>query len=173
MQGVTSEKRGDRFSAGHAAHRRHAWSLWWARALGWLAVLVSLATPCRAGIAHLAMTVVVVLAIAALVLGVASVLLLRRSGMRGRVVASDSVVARPAAVLRSARYGIAGKPDYLVEERGRVAPVEPSRHGVATRRGCDVVQLAAYCLLLEEVEPRFAGYGLSPIRRPYVSHRLH
>ena len=44
VRGVTSEKRGYRFSAGHAAHRRHAWSLWWARALGWLAVLVSLAS---------------------------------------------------------------------------------------------------------------------------------
>ena len=40
VRGVTSETHGDRFSAGHAAHRRHAWSLWWARALGWLAVLL-------------------------------------------------------------------------------------------------------------------------------------
>ena len=106
------------------------------------------------------MTIVVALAVAALVLGVASFLLLRRSGMRGRVVASDSVVARPAAVLRSARYGIAGKPDYLVEERGRVVPVElkPSRRSDSPWLR-DVVQLAAYCLLLEEVEPRFAGYG--------------
>ena len=96
----------------------------------------------------------------ALVLGVVSVLLPRRSGIRGRVVASDSVVSRPSRVLRSARYGIAGKPDYLVQENGRIAPVElkPSRESDSPWLR-DVVQLAAYCLLLEETEPRFAGYG--------------
>jgi len=40
VQGVTTGTQGTRFSAGHAAHRRHAWSLWWARALGWLAALL-------------------------------------------------------------------------------------------------------------------------------------
>jgi len=40
VRGVTTEQQGNRFSGGHAAHRRHAWSLWWARALGWLAVLL-------------------------------------------------------------------------------------------------------------------------------------
>lgn len=40
VQGVTTETQGKRFSAGHAAHRRHAWSLCWARALGWLAALL-------------------------------------------------------------------------------------------------------------------------------------
>ena len=40
VQGVTTQTQVKRFSAGHAAHRRHAWSLWWARALGWLAALL-------------------------------------------------------------------------------------------------------------------------------------
>jgi hypothetical protein len=40
VRGVTTETQGRRFTAGHAAHRRHAWSLWWARALGWLAALL-------------------------------------------------------------------------------------------------------------------------------------
>jgi hypothetical protein len=40
VRGVTTKAQGNRFSAGHAAHRRHAWSLWWARALGWTAVLL-------------------------------------------------------------------------------------------------------------------------------------
>jgi hypothetical protein len=40
VHGVTTETQGKRFSAGHAAHRRHAWSLWWARALGWVAALL-------------------------------------------------------------------------------------------------------------------------------------
>jgi CRISPR-associated exonuclease Cas4 len=106
------------------------------------------------------MILVLVLVAAALVLGIVSLLMLRRSGLRGRVVASDSIVSRPSRVLRSARYGIAGKPDYLVEEHGRIAPVElkPSRESNSPWLR-DVVQLAAYCLLLEETEPRFAGYG--------------
>jgi CRISPR-associated exonuclease Cas4 len=105
-------------------------------------------------------TLIVVLVAAALLLGVFSMRLLRRSGLRGRVVASDSVVARPSRVLRSARYGLAGKPDYLVQERGHIVPVElkPSRESNAPWLR-DVVQLAAYCLLLEETDPRFGGYG--------------
>ena len=43
VRGVATEKQGKRFSAGHAAHRRHAWLLWWARALGWLAALLGAA----------------------------------------------------------------------------------------------------------------------------------
>ena len=106
------------------------------------------------------MTLIVALAALALLLGIASVLLLRRFGVRGRVVASDSVVSRPSRALRSARHGIVGKPDYLIEERGKIAPVElkPSRESDSPWLR-DVVQLAAYCLLLEETEPRFAGYG--------------
>jgi CRISPR-associated exonuclease Cas4 len=106
------------------------------------------------------MMIVLVLVALAIVLGVGSLMLLRRSGLHGRVVASDSVVSRPSRVLRSARHGIAGKPDYLVEEQGRIAPVElkPTRESNSPWLR-DVVQLAAYCLLLEETEPRFAGYG--------------
>lgn len=40
VRGVTTDAQGRRFTAGHAAHRRHAWSLWWARVLGWLAALL-------------------------------------------------------------------------------------------------------------------------------------
>jgi len=105
-------------------------------------------------------TIIVALVVLAIILAWMSVRLRRRSGLRGRIVASDSVVSRPSRALRSARHGIVGKPDYLVEERGRIAPVElkPSRESDAPWLR-DVVQLAAYCLLLEETEPRFAGYG--------------
>lgn len=40
VRGVATETQGTRFSAGHAAHRRHAWGLWWARAFAWLATLL-------------------------------------------------------------------------------------------------------------------------------------
>lgn len=96
----------------------------------------------------------------AILLALASAILFRRFGVAGRVLASDAGVGRPIGVLRSARYGLSGKPDYLVEERGRIVPVEvkPSRRSRSPWLR-DVVQLAAYCLLLEETEPRFAGYG--------------
>ena len=96
----------------------------------------------------------------AIALAAASVVLFRRFGIAGHVVASDGAVGRPARIMRSAHYGISGKPDYLIEEHGRIVPVElkPSRRGTSPWLR-DVVQLAAYCLLLEEAEPRFAGYG--------------
>jgi CRISPR-associated exonuclease Cas4 len=103
---------------------------------------------------------VLLLAAAALVLAVLSVVLFRRFGVSGHVVASDGAVGRPARVMRSARYGVSGKPDYLMEEHGRIVPVElkPTRRATSPWLR-DVVQLATYCLLLEEIEPRFAGYG--------------
>lgn len=103
---------------------------------------------------------VALLAAAAVLLSLLSLALHRRAGVSGRVLASDVGVTRPGTVLRSAHYGVSGKPDYLVERGGRVVPVEVK----PTRRRAhpwlrDVVQLATYCLILEEIEPRFAGYG--------------
>ena len=96
----------------------------------------------------------------ALLLAVAGWMLTRRGGLRGRVVASDGPLGRKAPLLRSARLGLSGRPDYIVEEHGRLAPVElKPRRRSRTPWLRDVVQLAAYCALLEEQEPRFAGYG--------------
>ena len=97
---------------------------------------------------------------AAMALAIASLYLYRRFGIAGRVVASDSGVSRQTPVLRSARYWLSGRSDYLVEEGGRVVPVEVKpRRRSDTPWPRDVLQLAAYCLLVEEAEPRFAGYG--------------
>jgi CRISPR-associated exonuclease Cas4 len=106
------------------------------------------------------MTLVLLFLLLGAVAAIASAVLYRRFGVGGRVRSSDAGVSRQARVLRSARLGLAGKPDYLVEENGRVLPVElkPARRS-ATPWLRDVVQLAAYCALLEEIEPRFAGYG--------------
>ena len=92
------------------------------------------------------------LVVAAAVLALSSLYLYRRFGIAGRVVASDSGVSRPTPVLRSARYGLTGRPDYLVEEGGRVVPVEVKpRRRSDTPWPRDVLQLAAYCLLVEDV----------------------
>lgn len=86
--------------------------------------------------------------------------LIARTRVPGRVIESDGPIARPARVLRSAHHGLGGKPDALILERGRVAPVElkPSRESEEPWLR-DVVQLAAYCLLVEETHENPAGYG--------------
>ncbi len=104
--------------------------------------------------------IVAALVLTAVALAIASLALYRRAGIRGRIVASDGPVSRPSRVLRSARHGISGKPDYLVVENGRIAPVEVKPTRESDRPWLrDVVQLAAYCLLVEETHERFAGYG--------------
>jgi len=62
--------------------------------------------------------------------------------------------------LFSPRYRLSGKPDYLVEERGCIVPVEvkPGRKATKPYEG-DVLQLAAYCLLVEEEYGQRPRYG--------------
>jgi CRISPR-associated exonuclease Cas4 len=53
--------------------------------------------------------------------------------------------------LYSNRFGLAGKPDYLVRDGDAIIPVEV-KSGAAPRHPRDghVLQLAAYCLMVEE-----------------------
>jgi CRISPR-associated exonuclease Cas4 len=71
----------------------------------------------------------------------------------GRVVYQDTdrrrALERP---LVSRRYGLTGKPDYLVEARDDLIPVELKSRG-STRYGpnaSEVAQLTAYCVLVED-----------------------
>jgi CRISPR-associated exonuclease Cas4 len=86
----------------------------------------------------------------------------RRSGLpRARLVYSDTGAwQRADKPLFSRTYGLAGKPDYLLDVRGQVIPVEvkPSRQAPQPQ-AADVLQLLAYCLLVEETWGRPA-YGL-------------
>ena len=82
----------------------------------------------------------------------------------GQVIYADTrawgEVEKP---LFSAAHRLVGKPDYLVREgRGRVVPVEvksSSAPGDGPREG-HVLQLAAYCLLVEETTGRRPAYGI-------------
>ncbi len=59
--------------------------------------------------------------------------------------------------LRSEQYGLVGKPDYIVEEEGYIIPVEvKTSRNVRQPRESHVIQLYAYCLLVEE------EYGITP-----------
>jgi CRISPR-associated exonuclease Cas4 len=79
-----------------------------------------------------------------------------------RVVYSDTDGWRRVEdTLVSRRYGLVGKPDYVVEERDGPVPVEvkPTRRA-ETPYLSDVLQLTAYCLLLEDVWGRAPKRGL-------------
>ncbi len=86
-----------------------------------------------------------------------------RSGLpAGEVVYSDtSDWAQCERPLRSRKYRLTGRPDYVVRRGGTLTPVEvKSTRGLAQPHDSHVLQLMAYCLLLEEQEGRRPAYGL-------------
>jgi CRISPR-associated exonuclease Cas4 len=97
-----------------------------------------------------------------LLLGVRSLLVRRRETRTGALVAVDEGPT-PVPLLRSYQYGIVGRPDALRRlADGRLVPVEfKSRstpaHGVPRSHR---IQVAAYCLLVEETTGRSPPYGV-------------
>ena len=112
----------------------------------------------------------IVLALAALLFALR---LRRATGLPWVAVAASDVgtgrqLQRP---LYAARYGLTGKPDYLLEHGGSYVPVEvkPARRAKQPYDS-DLMQLAAYCLLVEESTGRTPAYGL--LRYAEASFRL-
>jgi CRISPR-associated exonuclease Cas4 len=114
------------------------------------------------------------LVLAALVLGSLGFLLLVRSGAlrrqvglpAGRVIYTDtSAWDRCERPLFSDRYRLTGRPDYLVRTRRGVVPVEV-KSGTAPPQPylAHILQLAAYCLLVEEQEGRAPPFGILKYR---------
>ncbi len=109
-------------------------------------------------------TVVAVGLITAALLALWLALRLRRAtGLPwGDIVASDTdglrTLARP---LYASRYGLTGKPDYIMKIDGTYIPVEikPGRQAQKPYES-DLMQLAAYCLLIEETYGTAPAYGL-------------
>jgi CRISPR-associated exonuclease Cas4 len=68
------------------------------------------------------------------------------------------VIEKP---LTSRRLALSGRPDYLLDVRGRTVPVEvkPTRTSPVPYAS-DLLQLAAYCVLVEETEGVAPPYGL-------------
>lgn len=84
----------------------------------------------------------------------------------GQVIYADTGTwDRLERPLFSARYRLTGRPDYLVRERGAVIPVEvkPRRDAPEPYRS-DVLQLGAYCLLVEETHGQAPPYGILKYR---------
>ncbi len=88
-----------------------------------------------------------------------------RTGLpSSRIVSADVGSALPAMKpMVSHRYGLTGKPDYLVQITGGIAPVEV-KSGKLPRTGRphvgNVMQLAAYCLLVEDTMQVSVPYGI-------------
>ena len=78
-----------------------------------------------------------------------------RSGIpKGHLIFQDADRRRQLhRPLVSLRYGLAGKPDYLVETTAGLVPVElKSRDSLRTGPYCsEIAQLTAYCVLVEDV----------------------
>jgi len=86
----------------------------------------------------------------------------RRSGVpAGAVRYSDTGdEGEMPAALQARSYGLAGRPDYLVQQGRQVIPVEvKSRAAPPAPHYSHVLQLAAYCLLVEENYGR-PDYGI-------------
>ncbi len=79
----------------------------------------------------------------------------------GRVIYDDSGAGQKLPSLYAPRYALAGKPDYVLRQGQQVIPVEvkPGRHATSPYEA-DVLQLAAYCLLVEECLGSRPPYGL-------------
>jgi CRISPR-associated exonuclease Cas4 len=80
----------------------------------------------------------------------------------GRIVYADTGDWRPLEKpLFSAEYGLTGKPDYLVQTRSGLIPVEV-KSGTAPPQPypSHVLQLAAYCLLVEATAGQVPPHGL-------------
>lgn len=101
-----------------------------------------------------------------------------RSGLpRGEIVSADTGAwRRPDRTMVSSRYRLIGRPDYLVRtDNGDLVPVEVK---AAALRGASpypdhVLQLGAYCLLVEDTQGRRPAYGLlhyadTTVRLPYT-----
>jgi CRISPR-associated exonuclease Cas4 len=83
-----------------------------------------------------------------------------------RIVYADTGAwAKVEKPMFARRYALTGKPDYIVEDAGVTIPIEvkPNRTAPAPRES-DVMQLAAYGLLIEEAYGMFPPHGLLKYR---------
>ncbi len=86
----------------------------------------------------------------------------RQTGLpRGRVVYSDTSGSKPLQPLFASHLKLTGRPDYLINQGRDVIPVEvKSRTAPYTPYASHVLQLAAYCALVEATYHRRPPYGI-------------
>ena len=105
----------------------------------------------------------IILVVLACVMLVRSARLRQESGLpSGKILQSDTgIEEQRGKPLFSARYGLTGTPDYIVSTPRGLVPVEvkPTRADSEPRES-HLLQVLAYCLLLEETEGKKPPYGL-------------
>jgi len=87
----------------------------------------------------------------------------RASGLPGGKItyADHGLRARPEKPLYDAALGLTGKPDYLVRSQDGTIPMEvKSMWAPFTPYDSHVLQLGAYCVLVEKTSGRRPPYGL-------------
>lgn len=106
--------------------------------------------------------------------GMGGLLLFRAQGMRrtsglppGKVIYTDDGAWHPnRETLRAVELRLTGRPDYLVQKRdGEIIPVEV-KSGLAPRSPWEshILQLAAYCKLVERTYGRRPSHGILQYR---------
>jgi CRISPR-associated exonuclease Cas4 len=87
----------------------------------------------------------------------------RKAGLpNGRVIYADPKLwGRPEKPFFDAQSRLTGKPDYLVEQGGRIIPVEvKSAWAPSIPYDSHLFQLFAYCLLVERATGKRPPYGI-------------
>jgi CRISPR-associated exonuclease Cas4 len=87
----------------------------------------------------------------------------KSSGLPGlRVVYTDTRLwGRLERPLYDPNIGLTGKPDYIIEQKGSLIPVEvKSSFAPEIPYRSHVLQLAAYCILIERSQKKRPPYGL-------------
>ncbi len=116
------------------------------------------------------------LLLAALVLALVSRWQRRSAGLPpGRVTYADpSLWGKVEKPLYDPSTGLVGKPDYLVETKEGIIPVEV-KSGAAPSNPYEghVLQLAAYCYLVSKTTGKRPPYGLIELPQPHVFDRFH
>ena len=68
-------------------------------------------------------------------------------------------LSRPAKPFFSKRYKITGKPDYIIKNKNYFLPIEVKTSSYTEPQENHILQLAAYCQLIEENYKKFVPYG--------------
>ena len=84
----------------------------------------------------------------------------------GRLVYADpGLWGKPEKPFYDSGLGLTGKPDYVVNQKGRLLPVEvKSAWAPSVPYDSHILQLGAYCLLIERVTGKRPPYGILKYR---------
>lgn len=119
------------------------------------------------------LVVMLLFALAGAVLWLWAHWLRQRAGLPAGGIRYADARDKRAPLFRSERYGLQGRPDYVVQEGRHHIPVEvKSGDAPAVPYDSHRMQLAAYCLLVEEATGKAPPYGViryddRSVRVPY------